>query len=118
MSHIRFRIRTIMIAIAALAVAMGALRLPFVNNMIVFTAAVVLLVAAAIAIPVLAVGSVVRAVVDVFPCAVYFWRGRTRPRRFSRTANSPFRTPEPDRSEEPTRVYVKIGMENHQRRSL
>jgi hypothetical protein len=81
MPPIRFRIRTIMIAIAAAALVMGALstlRYPFFDNMIAFTAALVFLVAAAVGILVLVVISVVRVVVDLLACAVDFWSGRTR----------------------------------------
>jgi hypothetical protein len=79
MSPVRFRIRTIMIVIAALAVVMGALsalRLPFFDNMIAFTAAVLFLVAAAVGILLLVVVSVVALVVDLLECTVYLWRGQ------------------------------------------
>jgi phosphatidylglycerophosphate synthase len=100
MPPIRFRIRTIMILIAALALVMGALnalRLPFFDNMIAFTAALIFLVSAAVAILVLVVFFVVRVVVDLFACAVYFWRGRTRWWQFSRRVHRPFRRRETDR---------------------
>jgi hypothetical protein len=93
MAPIRFRIRTIMIAIAAAALVMGALstlRHPFFNNMIAFTAALVFLVAAGVGTLVLVVASVVRVVFDFLACAVNFWSGRTRWWQFSRKARRPF----------------------------
>jgi hypothetical protein len=98
MSPLRFRIRTIMIAIAALAVVMGAisaLQSPFFDNMVAFTAALVFLVAAAVAILALLVVSVVRVVIDVLVYAVHFWLGRMRWWQFSRNVHRPFRRPEP-----------------------
>ena len=87
MSPIRFRIRTIMIAIAALALVMGALnalRLPFFDNMIAFTAAVVFLVAAAVALLGLVVVLVVRVLVDLFAYAVDSSRRRTQGWQFEK----------------------------------
>jgi hypothetical protein len=81
MSPIRFRIRTIMVAIAALALVMGALRalrLPFFDNMIAFTAAVIFLVAAAVALLALVIVFVVRVFVELFAYAVDSWRSRTQ----------------------------------------
>ncbi len=118
MSPVRFRIRTIMIAIAALAVVMGALsalRLPFFDNMVAFTAAVVFLAAATVAFLVavivflarflgLVVVAIARVVVDLFACAVDSWGGRMGLRQFSWMAERPFRRPEPERSGEAARV--------------
>jgi hypothetical protein len=76
----QFRIRTIMIAVASLAVVMGALsalQRPFFDNMIAFTAAIVFLVASVLGILVLVVVFVARVVVDFFSLAVDSWRGRT-----------------------------------------
>jgi hypothetical protein len=95
MPPIRFRIRTFMIAIALLALMMGALstlRYPFFENMIAFTAALVFLVAAAVSALALVVVSVVRFVVDLFAYALDFCLGRIRLRQFSGTKERPFQS--------------------------
>jgi hypothetical protein len=92
-----------MIAVAALAVLMSvvrALRGHFFDNMVVFAGTVVFLAAATVVFLVAVIVFLARVVVDLFAFAVDFWRGRTRLRQFSRTANRPFRRPEPDRSAE------------------
>jgi hypothetical protein len=76
---IRFRIRTIMIAIAALAVVMGALsalQRPFFDNMVAFTAALVFVVAAGVGSLALAGVVIARIVTDLFALAVHSWRSR------------------------------------------
>ena len=79
MPRIRFRLRTIMIAIAALAVPMG------------LAVALLRLVARTDALFVLALATTVVLVVNVllalFVSAVYLWRGLTRRRAFSMTSN-------------------------------
>jgi hypothetical protein len=107
MPPVRFRIRTVMIAVVALAVLMRMVRAlngPFFDDMVVFAAAVVLLAAAIVASLVVVIVFLARVVVDLFVFAVYSWRGPTRPRQFTRTANRPFRRPEPGRRGEPERV--------------
>ncbi len=107
MPPIRFRIRTIMIAIASLAVLMAmvkALRGPFFENMVMFTAAVVFLAAATVVFLVAVILFLIALVRDLFAFAVYFWRGRTRLLQFPRNDNLRFRRLEPSRRGQPEKV--------------
>jgi hypothetical protein len=118
MQRARFRIRTIMIAIAAFAVLLVLLKSltqPFFDNMIAFTAAVILIVSATVALLVvvirflaIAIVDVIRflaiAIVDVFAIAAGLWRGRTQRRPFKRNANVQIGRPMPARSGEADEV--------------
>jgi uncharacterized membrane protein len=94
MPHARFRLRTMMIVVASLAVLMGLftalLRLSARTN----APMVFAFVFVAIAVLVVAV------VVQDCVVAVYFWRGRARSGEFLMTDNRPFRRREPERSGE------------------
>ncbi len=103
MPPIRFRIRTVMIAIVVLAVLMftltGILRsnaqvgLSLMTD-ILFAAAVV---AAVVVVP-------IAVVIEFSVFAVFFCRGRTHRRQFLRKDSRPFRRPKPDQSGEPERA--------------
>jgi len=85
MLRVRFRIRTIMIVIATLAVVMGLIM----NAGVVAATAIVLLVAS---------------LVEFSAFSFHLSRGRTRAPQFLRKANRQFMWQEPARSWEPKRV--------------
>ena len=97
MLPIRFRLRTIMIVIASLAVLMGLLMAQF--RLIARTDAASVFAVELAAIIVL----VVPLLLQFYILAAYFWRGPTRRSGFSKT-DDPHRRPDPDRSGEPKRV--------------
>jgi hypothetical protein len=97
MPPIRFRIRTIIIAIAVLGVLMAMVRAlmgSFFDNMVMFTAAVIFVAAATVSLLLVVIGFLVNVVVDLFAFAVDSWRGRTRLRQFAGNTDHPFRRPE------------------------
>jgi pilus assembly protein TadC len=96
MPPIRFRIRTIMITIAAVAVMMGVLRFatPWINGFLD-------IVPLSRIVP---VAVLFGAVVEFLVFWLYFSSHRRRARRIPRKADHPSRRPEPERSEEPMRV--------------
>ncbi len=107
MPPIRFRIRTVMIVVASLAVGMAmvkALRGPFFENMVMFTAAVVFLAAATVVFLVSVIVFLVAVVRDLCAFAAHFWRCRTRLLKFPTHVNSSFRGREPGRSRGPDGV--------------
>ncbi len=91
---IRFRLRTMMIAIALLAVLMGLLMLQF--RLIARTDTTFLFAVEFAAIIVLVVPSLLQ----FYILAAYFWRGPTRHGEFSRT-DDPTRRPDHDARGEP-----------------
>ena len=98
MPPIRFRIRTIMIVIAAVAVVMGllmGLRPNWPLILLFFKVGGVLTVMAVF---------LVALVLEFAAFATYLSRGRTRPRQVRRAGNRPIGRSEPDRSGEPERV--------------
>ncbi len=103
MPPVRFRIRTIIIAIAVLAVLMAMVRAlmgSFFDNMVMFTAAVVFIAAATVGCLLLAIVFLFKVAVELCAFAVDFWRGRTRLSQFAENTDHPFRRPE-DPSREP-----------------
>jgi hypothetical protein len=101
MPPIQFRLRTLMIAIAAFAllvVLLKSLTQPFFDNMIAFTAAVVLLVMTTGGLLLLVLAFLFAAVAELFSFAVDIWHGRTEQRQFMRTANSQLGSPRPGQS--------------------
>ena len=107
MPPIRFRIRTVMIAVAALAVLMAmvkTLRGPFFENMIMFTAAVVCLAAGTVVFLVAVIVFLAAGVRDLFAFGVYSCHDRLRQLSFPRHARRRFRRLDPGRSGEPESV--------------
>jgi hypothetical protein len=80
MSPVRFRIRTLLVAVAALALLMRmarALNGPFFDDMAVFAGTVVFLAAAIVVSLAVVVVFLARVVAELFALAVDSWRQRT-----------------------------------------
>jgi hypothetical protein len=91
MLSVRFRVRTIMIvvaAVAALLVALRSLTHPFFDNMEAFAATVVFLAGATVVFLGAVIVFVFRLIANLFAFAADSWRGQTRRRQFANGQSS------------------------------
>ena len=100
MPPIRFRVKTIMIVIAALAVVMGRLRFRT-RARFYFDSIVTLPIVAILLVIIIFLGAVI---VELIASEIRPWCDRVRRWQLARKANGRFRRSEPNRSGEPERV--------------